>query len=905
MDRVLSTGFALRLLPFVFILVLAFLLTSPLWQQPGIPNTADAHHHLPRAAAVERAFEQGVYWPRWFPSSNYGRGEPTFHYYSPGLYWLVGAVHWTGIRLDLALTLVMTAAFIFCGLGVYGWLRHSFSREASLASIAIYLGMPHIYSRTFLNTGDYPQLFAILIFPVILWAFTALYFRNRIRYWVMAVVSLAGLVFSHQQQSLIGGSTLLVFCLLLAAGYRRWDGLARCAIAILLAALISGGYWLPALRDLPLVQIHGELHGREFHGTDFLSWVSLLSVQPFVWDSRAGNPLAGPHNTFGVAQWLTGVSGFAGSLFWPRDRKRLTWCMAGILYTLAILLLTTPSAVTLWENFPGLAIIQFPFRLLPAAVLGVLPAAAAVVDVLPRGKRLFSSSIVLVAAILFPFPYLFPSLASHTSIVSIEGRGANEFQGRNPGVWHFLPRSTDIGTAWDFRPEKEPVKLTWRTTHEAVADPSGKSEPLLLWMHYHPGWTAGKRAKLTSNPAGWTEVTDIRSLDQPLVIRWEGTVWQRRGEYLSLLGLVACTAGILYLAWRQRRRDLAPAVKKISRNEEGHEIQPQIEQYPAGAWGLVGLMMILVLGRYSLTWLNTFPFLYHSPPGQLAFATEGEPTTLGDAKSGLVTLLGWELASRPEPKPGDIVIVRLFWQPNEQISEELWSNLHLYTPALQRSWAVESRGVNRPPSTVWSPDKYYIETIYLKIPFDVPPIPYTLVAGLVSSSGKRLQVPGSADGLLPLRILNVSPLRSGFLQRERPSTSTHAGTSDNLRLQGYDLLTEHGEATLRLFWDAEGTVGKDWVTYIHLHDLRGERIAQYDGPPLAGLKPTSEWQKRSLYIDRRQITLPADLPTGDFLIRLGLYHRESGERLSFLPDVDDQDHFQDGQLLVPLTISAD
>lgn len=365
MDRVLSTGFALRLLPFVFILLLAFLFTSPLWQQSGIPNTLDAHHHLPRAAAVERAFEQGVYWPRWFPSSNYGRGEPTFHYYSPGLYWLVGAVHWTGIRLDLALTLVMTAALIFCGLGVYGWLRHLFSREASLASAAIYLGMPHIYSRTFLNTGDYPQLLAILIFPVILWAFTALYFGNRIRYWAMAVVSLAGLVFSHQQQSLIGGTALLVFCLLLAAGYRQWDGLARCAIAVLLAAMISGGYWLPALRDLPLVQVHGELHERDFRGTDFLSWVSLLSVQPFVWDSRAGNPLAGPHNTFGVAQWLAGVAGLAGSLLWPRDRKKLTWCIAGVLYTLAVLLLTTPSAVALWENFPGLSIIQFPFRLLP------------------------------------------------------------------------------------------------------------------------------------------------------------------------------------------------------------------------------------------------------------------------------------------------------------------------------------------------------------------------------------------------------------------------------------------------------------------------------------------------------------------------------------------------------------
>lgn len=905
MARVLSTGFAHRLLPLVFIVLLALLLTSPLWQQPGIPLTADAHHHLPRAGAVERAFEQGVYWPRWFPSSNYGRGEPTFHYYSPGLYWLVGAVHWAGIRLDLALTLVMTAAFIICGLGVYGWLRHSFSREASLASTAIYLGMPHIYSRTFLNTGDYPQLLAILIFPVILWAFTALYFRNRIRNWVMAVMSLAGLVFSHQQQSLIGGGTLLIFCLLLVAGYRSWKGLARCATAVLLAALISAGYWLPALRDLPLVQVYGELDGREFRGTDFLSWATLLSGQPFAWDSRAGNPLAGPHNTFGIAQWLTGVAGLAGSLFWARDRRRLTWCMAGVLYTFAVLLLTTPSAIPLWDRFAGLAILQFPFRLLPAAVLGVLPAAAAVVDLLPRRIRVYSSSTVLVAAILFPFPYLFPSLASHTSIVSIEGSGASEFEGRNAGVWHFLPRGTEKYAAWEYRPEKEPVKLTWRTPHEAVADPSGQSEPLLLWMHFHPGWSAGNRANLTSNPAGWMEVTDIRSPDLPLVIRWEGTVWQRRGEFLSLLGLVASTAGILFLVWRRRKRDQGPTLKTVPRIEEVHEERLHKGQYTGATWGLVGLILTFVLCRYSLSRFNTFLFLYHSPPGQLAFATEGEPTTLGDARSDLVTLLGWKLVSRSEPKPGDIVIVRLYWQPNAQITENLWSNLHLYTPALQRSWAVESRGVYRPPSTVWSPEKYYVETMYLKIPIDVPPIPYTLVAGLVSSSGNRLKVPGSTDGLLPLRMLKVSPLRSSFLQHERPGISAQAGTSDGLRLQGYDLSMEREEAILRLFWDTEGEVARNWVTYIHLHDLQGERIAQYDGPPIAGLQPTSEWQKRSLYIDRRQITLPANLPSGEYLFRIGLYHRESGERLSFLPELEDQSIFEDGQLLVPVPISTE
>ena len=887
-----------KVLPLVFIALLTFLLTSPLWQQAGIPNTADAHHHLPRSAAVQRAFEQGVYWPRWFPDSNYGRGEPTFHYYSPGLYYLVGAVHWAGIGLDQALTLVVTAAFFLSGLGAYGWLRYTFSRKASLASTAIYLGMPHIYSHTFLTIGDYPQLLAILIFPVILWAFTALYFRFRIRFWLLAVFSLAGLVFSHQQQALIGAGTLLICCFLLSAGYRKWDGLARCMAAVLLAALISAGYWMPALGDLPLVQVQGELREREFRGTDFLSWATLLSVQPFVWDFRAGNPVTGPHYTFGVVQWLSAVAGLTGTLLWRRDRRQLIWCIAGILFTLAILSLTTPPAVTLWESFPGLSILQFPFRLLPAGVLGVLPAAAALVDVLPKGLRLFSSATVLVAAIAFPFPYLFPTLASHTSIVQINDQAADVFSGRNPGVWHFLPRDIEKSIIWEHRPKKEPVRLSYRSPHEAVADLSGQSEPFLLWMHFHPGWRAGNRAVLTSNSAGWVEVMDVRSRELPLVLRWEGTVWQHRGERLSLLGLLVCIAGILYYAGRRRRRNQA---QRITIHEE-HEKQLPIARSLVDQWALVGLMLFLVTARYSMSWFNTVPFLYHSPPGRLAFAAEGQPTTVGDAKTNSVTLLGWKLISGTKPRPGDIVVVRLYWQPQGQISKELNSNVHLYTPALQRSWAVESRGVYRPPTTVWSPEKYYIETIHLMIPIDVPPITYSLVAGLVSSTGKRLAVPGSSDGLLPLRTLTVSPLRTGFLQRERPSVVARAGTADSLNLQGYDLFADGDELALRLFWETTGEVATNWILYVHLHDPHLERIAQFDGPPLAGLKGTSEWRLGALYIDRRQISLPTDLSAGDYLFRIGLYNRDSGERLPFLPEVDDQVHFASGQLLVPFTI---
>ena len=206
-----------------------------------------------------------------------------------------------------------------------------------------------------------------------------------------------------------------------------------------------------------------------------------------------------------------------------------------------------------------------------------------------------------------------------------------------------------------------------------------------------------------------------------------------------------------------------------------------------------------------------------------------------------------------------MVFVRFFWQAQEQVDGDLRTLLHLYTPSLQQSWATENKGAIRPPTSVWDPASYYIETMRLTLPTDIPPVSYSLVTGLSPSSGERFQVPGSTDGLLHLRELSIAPLRPGRFQRVRPSTVASGGTDDGLQLQGYDLFDGPAGYSFRLFWETGQGIKRNWVTYIHLTDSRGELVAQFDGPALAGLKPTSMWKPNSLYIDSRKLELPAEL----------------------------------------------
>ncbi len=881
-----------------FIGLLTVLVAGPLWQMDGMPvTTGDVQVHLHRSAAIERAFEQGIYWPRWFPEVYNDLGAPVFHHYSPGFHWLVAAAHRIGVSLDDAVKLVMTVALALSGTAVYGWLRHVFSPVASLAATSTYILHPIFLTRTVFFSGDYPQVLALLILPICLWAFTALHAEKSARNWVAAVLSLASLVVCHNLIAMAGGVILFLFWLLLAGGYRRPDGLLRCALAAIAAALLTAGFWLPAVADLPHVGIESAQRRLSHSSEFFLQWFQLAGFQSPILDSRAGNPLK-PIYSFGAASWLGLAAGLAGLLL-IRQRERRVWASAGGLLALLMLAMALPVSEPLWEGFAGLTTFQYPFRFLLLAPLGALPAAAAAVDLFGRKHNWLAALALVIASLLVLFPYSFPShmpmFSSFSKVKDLSVAETHSFEARQ-NAWgmsshnEFLVRGGDLDVIKGESEEPPATRLTWRSPHEAVADLSQQEEPILLRLHFHPGWSAGKLAELSRGPAGWTLVSGLREATQPLAISWKGTAWQRWGERLSLIGLLATLAGLCILVIRRR-------------GEEEHAAAgPSATTSSVAA--LVGCLLIVTVLRYAVDWSANGPFLRHSPPGQLSFSVDGKPANFGDVETDQLTLLGWELLSGETPRPGGTVSVRLYWQAQDIVSEDYHTFLHLYAPSLQRSWAVKNQGVLRPPTRVWNPDKYYEETMRLSLPADLPPVPYTLVAGLVSSSGQRLNIPGSADDLVYLREMEVAPLRPGLFQTVRPAASTPADTDDGLHLQGYDLEDGPAGRSLRLFWETGEGVAGDWITYLHMTDQQGELVAQFDGPPFAGLLPTSQWKPNSLYIDSRELELPSGLAPGDYLLRIGLYSFESGERLPFIPDDSGQRDFEGGQLVAQIRVHA-
>jgi hypothetical protein len=107
-----------------------------------------------------------------------------------------------------------------------------------------------------------------------------------------------------------------------------------------------------------------------------------------------------------------------------------------------------------------------------------------------------------------------------------------------------------------------------------------------------------------------------------------------------------------------------------------------------------------------------------------------------------------------------------------------------------------------------------------------------------------------------------------------------------IRLDGYELVgtrIKHGDPiALILYWRTLKKVDKDYTVFAHLVDANGQMVAGYDSQPRQGSAPTSSWSVNALLPDGIIIPIGADVPSGDYKLKVGLYYLPTLQRLAIL-----------------------
>jgi hypothetical protein len=84
---------------------------------------------------------------------------------------------------------------------------------------------------------------------------------------------------------------------------------------------------------------------------------------------------------------------------------------------------------------------------------------------------------------------------------------------------------------------------------------------------------------------------------------------------------------------------------------------------------------------------------------------------------------------------------------------------------------------------------------------------------------------------------------------------------------------------VELQWRSVGPIERDYVVTVQLINQQGQVIAQHDGIPAGGSRPTSGWSQGERIVDRHAIVVPYGTPPGEASLLAAAYDPATGERI--------------------------
>ncbi len=261
---------------------------------------------------------------------------------------------------------------------------------------------------------------------------------------------------------------------------------------------------------------------------------------------------------------------------------------------------------------------------------------------------------------------------------------------------------------------------------------------------------------------------------------------------------------------------------------------------------------------------------------QLGNASLAIPYALEHTFGGGLRLLGYDL-NQTRALPGDPLMLALWWQANSDAQQALAPHdtvqVRLRAPDGRVVYSDERPLSDMYPPARWSPGEINRAAYLLRLPVELEGGSYALEVGV---AGEWLKL---ADVTITLQ-----PRRFDLPPDARPVDARFGGLA---RLAGYrlepEVMVPGQPLTVTLYWRVEeGTQVSYHVTAQLMRD--GEKIAQHDGIPAGGTRPTTSWLPGEVVADAHPIIVPTDLPEGQYAILVAIYRDD--ERLPVGPDTD-------------------
>lgn len=580
----------------ILLFVLSAFALAPLASPGYFFDAHDADHSVFFLVQFDQAIRDGALWPRWGPDHALGFGYPVWVLYAPLAYYVAEGFHLLGLGFTAAVKAAWALGFLFGGWGMFLLLRRWFGRGPAGRAAALVGGLVYVYAPYHLLNiyvrAAFAEFSAMAWFPWVLLAFDRI--ANPAegdrpgRAIALAALAYAGLLLTHTGSILLFTPLLLAYVLfaLLRRGVMLgwpWTDLGRTAARLVAGGLLAVGlaaiFLLPMLLEQRFIVQDQWVQGSYGYRGHFV-YISQL-LDPF-WGYGYSDDLAGPNDGLSFQLGIAGVAlaltaAVVGLRRFSPQRSVTGFFLAATLLSLAA---TLSLASPLWDAIGPAALLQFPWRLLGIASLGLsILAGAAVASLLWEPSRRDeaaqaapaqapAAAVLALTVVLASLPFTQPQFTDITpvdesalSIIRFEtaypdmiGRTINTEQAfdATPLVAQYLagePLQKAVLLAGDGSVSIEHVGGASVTAQLRANGPV----TVLFYTYDFPGWRAtvdGQRVEHRAQPPYGLIAVDVPAGQHEVTIRHGTTPVGTAGALLSVLSLVV--VAVLYF-WPFRR----------------------------------------------------------------------------------------------------------------------------------------------------------------------------------------------------------------------------------------------------------------------------------------------------------------------------------------------------------------
>lgn len=488
-------------LPCIVVLA-AVLACLPLFEY-GAPNGHSIAFNLAWLRNFSAQLWGGDLYPRWLADMNRGAGSPVFFFYAPLPFYIssLAGLPFHGSSLDVQLAAGECLLIALSGLSFYFYARPRFDAAPAMLAAVLYMLLPYHFEIDLWRRQAIGELANYIWMPAIL------YFTDRLatsaRSWAGLAISYALLIFSHLPTALLFSPFIPLYAALQPARYPRRRYYLAVAMGLAVGIMLSAIYLLPALLT------------QQYISTDKL-WNSNLDYRIWFLPIAGNNRSDFTDRLFAVLLQSSAIFGICWLHAVRFGEKSIRRTAPPAAFFLMSWFLMTGASQWLWEIFPTLAKVQFPWRVAVVLDLATAMMAAHTLHRFWRHRDLPSCIAVtgvcmLVVCCSFSGRHVVTNLDPLENPQFIADRDEAVRLGRDAPEYTTVWAQTAFGGDLSKIDRSEKIKMEGVDGHASIASweprdilldiDSPRPAELTVRQFYFPGWQAR-----------------IPGLDQPLAV---------------------------------------------------------------------------------------------------------------------------------------------------------------------------------------------------------------------------------------------------------------------------------------------------------------------------------------------------------------------------------------------------